>query len=354
MRVLEIEGRFDADKVVQGFDDVGRSAGTMADKVDAATRKADGAASRLDSVGESADDLDSKAAQATGSLGALSSGFELVGAEKYAMGLQSAALATDFLAGVGEGLNLVTRLTIVQKVRDVVVTKAQAVANRAAAAATRAQAVAQRLLNLAMRANPIGLIITAVLLLVGLLIALYKRNERVRSIINAVGRAGRAALGWIIDKARDLVGWVGSRIPGGFRTVKTAAELYIRLATLPMRTLIKVVTSAVTWVKDKLPGAFRTARDTASTVADKLLSPFRSLADLIDRIIKAIGRIDFPDAPGWVKNLPGLGRTVAGSTPVSGGGVAATVVVQGIVDERTVRQIETAQTNALRRVGVVR
>ena len=350
MRVLEIEGRMDASRVESGFADVADSAADMAREVDTASRKVEGAASRLDTVGESADDLDSKAAQATGSLGALSSGFELVGAEKYAMGLQSAALATDFLAGVGEGLNLVTRLTVVQKLRDAAATAAQRAANLAAAAATRVQTVAQRALNLAMRANPVGLIITGAILLVGLLVALYRRSERFRSIVQAVGRAGRTAMGWVVDGARDLVNWVGDRIPGGFRTVQRAAALYFRLATLPIRTLITVAREVVEWGRDKIPGAFRTMRDTASGIAERLLSPFRSLRDIIQTVVEWIGRIDFPDAPGWLRSIPGVpGRVVAG-TPV-GGNVSATTIVQGVVDDRTVRQIERAQLNALRRVG---
>lgn len=352
MRVLEIEGRLDASKVESGFADVGASAADMAREVDSASRKVEGAASRLDSVGESADDLDSKAAQATGSLGALSSGFELVGAEKYAMGLQSAALATDFLAGVGEGLNLVTRLTVVQKVRDAAATAAQRAANLAAAGATRVQTVAQRALNLAMRANPIGLIITGAILLVGFLVLLYKRSDRFRSIVQTTGRAGRAALGWVVTKAQELVRWIGDRIPGGFQTVKRAAELYVRLATLPLRTLIDVSGKVVTWARDKIPSAFRTMRDTASNIAERLLAPFRSLRDMIESVVSWIGKIDFPSAPGWLKDLPGVpGRTLPGTSLAVAPNVSSTVVVQGVVDDRTVRQIERASLNALRRVG---
>lgn len=351
MRVLEIEGRFDASRVESGFDDVADSAADMAREVDSASRKVEGASTRLDSVGESADNLDSKAAQATGSLGALSSGFELVGAEKYAVGLQSAALATDFLAGVGEGLNLITNLTVVQKARDVAVTAAQRAANLAAAAATRVQTVAQRALNLAMRANPVGLIITGAILLVGLLIALYRRSDRFRSIVQTVGRVGRQAMSWVVDGARDVVNWIGDRIPGGFRTVQRAAVLYIRLATLPLRTLIDVAGKVVSWARDKIPAAFRAMRDTASNIADRLLQPFRALRDMIESVVDWIGRIDFPDIPDAIKKLPGVpGRVVAGS-PLAVGNVSATTIVQGIVDDRTVRQVERAQLNALRRVG---
>lgn len=357
MRVLEIEGRLDASRVESGFADVGDSAADMAREVDSASRKAEGAASRLDRVGDSADNLDSKSAQATGSLGALSSGFELVGAEKYAMGLQSAALATDFLAGVGEGLNLITQLSIVQRARDALMAARQAVANRLAAAATRAQAVAQRVLNVAMRANPIGLIITAALLLAAGFVLLYKRSERFRSIVQAVGRAGRAALQLIVAKSRELINWVGSKIPGGFGTMQRLAVGYIKLVTLPMRTVISVARSIINWVGDRIPGAFATVKRAASSIGDTLLAPFRALRDMIQSVVGWIDKIDFPSPPGWIDKIPGVGR-VAGRTSTSGAvvvpNVSTTVVVQGIVDDRTVRQIERAQANALRRVGLVR
>lgn len=354
MRVLEIEGRADLSKVESGFDGVATAAEAMAREVDTAARKVDDSSTRLDRVGESADNLDSKAAQATGSLGALSSGFELVGAEgsKTAQIFGAAALATDTLAGVGEGLNLITQLTVVQKARDIVVTRAQAVANRASAVATRALAVATRVLNAAMRANPIGLAITAGLILAGLFITLYKRSDRFRSIVQAVGRAGRAALGWVVDKAKDLVQWVGSKIPGGFSTVKRAAELYIRLATLPLRTLITVASNVVQWARDKIPGAFRTMRDTASNIAEKLTAPFRSLRDIIESVVDWIGKIDFPDIPAGIRSLPGVpGRVIA---PGAGGSVTTVTNIYGVVSERTAREVERANVNALRRVGVVR
>lgn len=353
MRVLEIEGRLDASRVESGFADVGDSAADMAREVDQASRKAEGAASRLDRVGDSADNLDSKSAQATGSLGALSSGFELVGAEKYAMGLQSAAMATDFLAGVGEGLNLITQLSIVQRARDALMAARQAVANRLAAAATRAQALAQRVLNVAMRANPIGLIITAVIALVAGFVLLYRRSERFRSIVQAVGRAGRAALGLIVSKSQELVRWVGSKIPGGFSTMKSLVVGYIRLVTLPLRTVVTVLTSVAKWAKEKVPGAFETLKTKASNISSTLTAPFRGLLDLIKDIVGWISKIDFPKPPGWIDKIPGVGRTAAPTTfaPAT---VSSTVVVQGIVDDRTVRQIERAQANALRRVGAIR
>lgn len=60
------------------------------------------------------------------------------------------------------------------------------VATVAGTAATKVAAGAQRVLNAVMRANPIGLVITAVLLLVGGLVLLYNKSETVRGIIDGL------------------------------------------------------------------------------------------------------------------------------------------------------------------------
>lgn len=69
------------------------------------------------------------------------------------------------------------------RARDVAGMVAQRVAAFATAAATKAMAVAQRILNLAMRANPIGLIITGLMLLVGGIVLAYKKSETFRNIV---------------------------------------------------------------------------------------------------------------------------------------------------------------------------
>jgi hypothetical protein len=354
MRVLEVEGRFDGSKIASGFDEVGSSAGSMASAVDRAATKVDGAASRLDRTADAADNLDSKSAQATGSLGALSSGFELVGAEKYAGTLQSAAMATDFLAGVGEGLNLITQLSIVAKARDALASLRVAAATRIQAAGARAAALGTRILNAAMRANPIGLVITAAVILGGLFVLLYKRSDRFRAIVQAVGRAGRSALGWVVDKSRELVNWVGSRIPGGFKTVKSAATLYFRLATLPIRTVIDVVGNLIKRVGD-VPAKFTALKNKAQEIGSALLSPFQSVLNVINDIIDRISKIRLPKIDLNPLNRVGARYGDYGPGPGApgayGGGGSLTVNIGGVVDERTARQLRTTLVNIDRRNG---
>jgi hypothetical protein len=152
---------------VDAFDRVATSAAAMGDAVDGAATKADGAASRLDAISGSAENLDDRAGRATGALGALSAGFELVGAEKYAGALQGAAMATDFASGVGQAYNLVLELESVKRVKAVATSTAHRAATIAQSAATKAAAAGQWLLNAALTANPIGIVVVAVAALVG-------------------------------------------------------------------------------------------------------------------------------------------------------------------------------------------
>jgi hypothetical protein len=62
----------------------------------------------IENVSAATDELDTAGSKATSSLGALSSGFELIGNNRAAEGLMTASLATDFFSGVGEAATLVT------------------------------------------------------------------------------------------------------------------------------------------------------------------------------------------------------------------------------------------------------
>lgn len=306
---LAIRVATESGAAVDGFDAVARAADRADSAVADVAATSEKTGRQLAITAEGADNLATKSSIATGALGALSSGFELVGLEKYATGLQQASMATDFFSGIGDSLTLVMESTALQTARARVATVRHAVATRASAAATRAQAVAQRVLNVAMRANPIGLIITAVLALVAGFVLLYRRSETFRNIVNSVGRAGRAAIGWVIDKVSDLIGWV----------------------------------------RDRAPAAFNRMRDIASRAARIVMAPFRALRDLVQDVIGWISRIKLPSLGGIGKAL-GFGlmarqstdlaaRTLMAaplaaqplvSSPTSSGGFGASALLSGL------------------------
>lgn len=308
MNDIELALRMTADvaDVDRAFDSVGSSAKAMGQDVEAASDKAGRSAGGLDRAASSADNLDDKAGRATGALGALSSGFELVGMEKYATGLQSASMATDFFSGIGQSATLLLESQRVAQIKATVASARATVVTKAQTAATKAMAVAQRLLNIVMRANPLGLAITAGLALAALFILLYKRSETFRNIVQAAGRIASQALGFVVDKAKDIGKWLAD-LPGTVTKfvdklgwAKTLVKTYFEVMTLPARTLLGVVKDIINFIAD----------------------------------------IDFPDIPD-LGGLNPFGRSAARtkgqmlaaqSGTKAAGGVVVNIVVNGAID----------------------
>lgn len=252
--------------------------------------QADTTSGGINRISESTDNMDTKMSSATGALGALSSGFELVGLEQYATGLQSAAMATDFFSGVGEASTLVLQSKAAQLVKNTaqtvsnrVATTAHTVVTKASTAATVAQTAAQRVLNTVMRANPIGIVITVLAALVGAFVLAYNKSETFRRIVNAV-------FGAVSGAARAMGGAVSGAL-GGLRNA---------------------VSSAASWVGgqvDRIIGFFRglpgRVRSGMSSIGSAISSPFRAGLNGLKRLWNStVGRVSFR-IPSWV---PGIGN----------------------------------------------
>jgi hypothetical protein len=89
-------------------------------------------------------------------------------------------------------------------------------AERARAIATTATAVAQRVLNAAMTANPIGLVITAVALLVAGFVRLYNSSAQVREAVAGIAAASLTAFKLIKDSAVTMLSGVADLLVGLF------------------------------------------------------------------------------------------------------------------------------------------
>lgn len=362
---LVIDVQTEAAKATAGLAEVADASTRMSHEVaDAADRTSKSFGVTADST----DELASKSGQATGALGALSSGFELVGLEKYAGGLQAASMATDFMSGVGDSLNLVLESQAVKTTIARVNAIRHAVTSRAVAVATRVWAAGQWVLNAALNANPIGLVVAAVAILIGLLVLAYKRSATFRSIVQATGRAGKAAIGWVVDSVSTLVHWLSSNVPAAFSRVGSVARAAASVLTLPFRATVNAVRDAVSWVKERLPGGLSAAKDKFRDAASTLTAPFRAVLDVIKDIINWIKKIHIPHVPGFGR-LAGdtsNARTVvvdAGSVGGSGspagrpsaGVVSFTTVVQGaLVDPLgTAAAVDRVQRKQARRLGLV-
>lgn len=126
------------------------------------------------------------AGKATGKAFIWSAKLAGAGAKKAIKGIGVAAKATS------KSIALMTKATysyaktgviwVAQKTKILAVATAQ----KAAAVATKGMAVAQRILNAAMKANPIGLIITAIGLLVSAFVYSYKHFKGFRKVVDSM------------------------------------------------------------------------------------------------------------------------------------------------------------------------
>jgi hypothetical protein len=246
---LVIEVTTSAEAATKGMAEVSSAVADAGDTAERSSRQ-------IGISADAADELGGKAGKATGALGALSSGFELMGPSgaKYAAGLQTAALATDFMSGVGDTLNLVMESTIVKNVRARAAALAHGAVTAALAVKTGVMTAAQWALNAAMSANPIGLVVLAIAALVAGLVLAYNKSATVRAIVQDVGRVGKQAVGWVVDKVADLVAAFKDNLPGALEAVKTAFTVATDVLLAPWKAVLKAVQSVIDLIKKiKLP-----------------------------------------------------------------------------------------------------
>lgn len=164
-------------------------------------------------------------------------------ASNFALASANRQLAAQM--AITTGVQNTTRLSalrgVVATAASTVATIAQSAAQRAAAVASKVMAAGQWLLNAAMSANPIGIVIIAIIALVAALVLAWKKSETFRNIVLGAWAALKggvaAALGWlrsaipaawswVVSRVSGIVGWFGSlpgKFSGWFGSVKSAA-----------------------------------------------------------------------------------------------------------------------------------
>lgn len=288
----------DESKLSQAFDRVGSSSKKMADEVGSSSKRvADettGAYDRVDeAAGQTYDKFDALESVGRGTtdtmsgLGEIMSGNILQGSTDLAGGV--AALADGFSGALLPAIKKVWEAGIqntLATARQTAATVASRTASLASAAATNVMAVAQRALNLAMRANPLGIIIT-LLILVGVgLVALYRRSETFRSIVNGAFRG-------VLSVIQAVWGWVRGNWP-----------LLLAILTGPIGIAVLVIKKH----KDSILGFFRSVpgaiagffQGVGSAVAAPFQSAFQGIKNAWNNTVGGKGF----NIPGWV---PGLG-----------------------------------------------
>jgi phage-related protein len=245
-----------------------------------------------------------------------------------------------------------------------------------------------------MRANPIGLVITAVLLLVGAVVLAYKKSETFRRIVDAVMRAVKGYIMGVIKVLGTVVSWVREKLPAAWTIMKSkavavwnaikavVAAVAGRIVDVVMGAKDRVVAgwqiireragAAWDWVRDKVATIIGNIRDKVATIRDavqnaadairdKLGGAWDWVMDKIQPIINAVQDIiDLADKihiPGMRSVVPGVfGRTAAAPAAlVAGSGDRVTIELPLLsrIDDRSVGQLVGALDDYYRRRGKV-
>lgn len=235
----------DETALTKSFDKVGAASSKMADNVGSSSRKvgqetADGfdkAAEASDQTYSKFDALESVGRGTTDTmsgLGAIMKGDILQGSTDLAGGV--AALADGFtgaLLPAIKGMSSGFIGSAISTGRQTVALGIQKVAMVGSAIATNGMAIAQKALNLAMRLNPIGLVITALILLgTGLVIA-YKKSATFRAIVQGAFAGVKTAMGWVVTaggKVWEFFKFIGPKIAGAFKGLAATITAPFRAA----------------------------------------------------------------------------------------------------------------------------
>lgn len=293
----------DSTQLEKAFDSVGSSSSKMADNVGQSSRRvADETTdsfSRVDAAsGQTYDKFDALESVGRGTTDTMSGlseimkGNVLQGSTDLAGGV--AALADGFSGALLPAIKAVTTGGIANA-KTFVSQKAALIASKAASVATTtatyAQAVAQRVLNAAMKANPIGLIITALTLLVGGFIYAYKHSEKFRSIVkgglDAVKKAAQAVASF----------WTGTLWPA----MKSAWDKISGGATAAKNGVVGAFNSLVGFIQ-KVPGKIGGFfKGIGSAIAAPFQAAFQAVKNAWNN---SVGGKGFT-VPGWIPNIGG-------------------------------------------------
>jgi hypothetical protein len=239
----------------------------------------------------------------------------------------------------------VTKLTTRETGRLTTAQILQATWTKIVSAATKAWTAVQWLLNAAMSANPIGLVVIAIIALVAAFVIAYKKSETFREIVNA-------SLAAVAEAAQEFAEFFTETIPKAFEAVLDFAKKHwpeiavlisgpfwpiVALATdaFGIRSaLIGALEAILDFIKRKASAFYNYGRDLGAKLKDGVVDALTGIGNaawgVIDNVGQRIGQA--------VATIQGWGRSVgtwlkdAAVNAVLGIGNAVWGIVNNIAD----------------------
>jgi hypothetical protein len=159
----------------------------------------------------------------------------------------------------------------------------------AATAATKAMVVVQKALNIVMRLNPLGLVITAIALLVGGLILAYKRSDTFRAVVDKAFRAVKIAAQIMWQGLKAIFSSVGSALSnagGKFRQFWSVSRQALSALVSFARSVPGRIRGAFSTMYGIITNPIRNAVNAVKSWLSGLISYARSIPSRIGNSIK--------------------------------------------------------------------
>ncbi|GGX01883.1 phage tail tape measure protein [Streptomyces chryseus] len=181
----------------------------------------------------------------------------------------------------------------------------------AAAAVTRGYAIAQGILNAVMTANPIGLIVTGIAVLITLLVVAYNKSETFRKVVQAAWsgiqfgwdllwnyylKPGLTAAMWYLRLLGDIGMWLwNNALSPAFSAIMTAGKILFTviafLVIAPLVLAFKVLGAIGSWLwTNAIRPAFNAIAAAGRWLYDVVLKPAFDNMMLTFRAVGAIGK----------------------------------------------------------------
>ena len=216
---------------------------------------------------------------------------------------------------------------VVTRARSVVGMVAQRVAMVAVRTATIAWTAVQWLLNVALTANPIGLVIVAIVALIAVIVLIATKTTWFQTAWKAMVKAIGIAWDWI--KARVIEGF-----KGWIAIVTLVIDWFKRLGARILSDIGKAV-AFIIGLPDKIKSAF-------ANLAAIISAPFRAAFNKIASLWNGtVGKLTF-SVPGWVPGIGGKSFSLPKLPELDTGGVVRASGTAVIHKGETVLPADTA------------
>jgi hypothetical protein len=287
-----------AEQLERQLDNVGSSAREMASQVGSSEDAFAGMGRQSGALGENLDRASGASSMLAGGLGDVGGALTEAFGEDHPIGQLGADLEKygTIITGV-TGLTdlLILANTALQAtwVKNAAAQVGAKIATMATSVATGIATAAQWLWNVAMMANPLGLIILAIVALVAIIVLIATKTTWFQTIWETVWGAIKAYFEFVVNAWKTV-----------FTAVWDAILAYFNFVIGAWKKAFQLVGDAVGWLMDlfrSIPGKIG---DAFSRVKDLITAPFRAAFNFIsDAWNNTIGRLSWT-IPSWV---PGVG-----------------------------------------------